>query len=137
MTRKFLGLFALVLGGLGAGCGQTSYFSVDVVMDSSVTQACLSQVVYAQVKPEGAVSDSSTFLLEHIPSSNYPSSGGQLMLGKFQYGTTSESGTVKFTITLQDGSHNTLASGSGQENIVAGGNKALSVKVVPESSCGM
>ena len=124
MTRKFLGLFALVVGGVSAGCGQTNFFSVDVVIESSATQACISQVVYTEVKPEGAVSDTSTFLLEHIP-------------GKFHYGTANESGNVKFTVTIQDGSHNTLGSGSVEGAIVSGGgDKALMVTVVPESSCG-
>ena len=140
MTRKFLGLALMGLGVLGAGCGQSSYFSVDVIVGGATGRQrnSMAEVKSVQVTTSGAVSDESSFLLENFPRSdnyNYPTaSGGQIILGTFQYGTTSESGKVTFNVHVKDGSLNDLASGSGDANIQSGGNVATSVMVQPVDS---
>lgn len=138
MTRKLL---ALALGGLsllGAGCGQTSFFSVDVIVSGAVgrDQMKMKQVIHGDVKAEGAISDQSQFGLNVDRPSNYVyplDPNHQIVFGTFQYGTTSESGKVTFHVTLRD-DNNDLATGSGEGTIQSGSSVAMSVTVDPQSS---
>jgi len=139
MTRKVV---TLALGGLGllaAGCGQTSFFSVDVIVSGATGRETnkMQEVIHADVKVEGPISDQSQFGLEGFPrptSYGYPrDSDGQIIIGKFQYGTTSESGKVTFHVTLRD-DNNDLATGSGEGTIHSGSNVAMSITVDPLAS---
>jgi len=140
MSRKFLRLGLFGLGLLGAGCGQTSYFSVDVIVSGPTGRQrnSMAQIQSVQVNTSGAISDESSFLLLGFPRSdnyNYPTAdGGQIIIGRFQYGTGSESGKVTFDIHVKDGSLNDLASGSGDGTIKSGANVAMSVMVNPVDS---
>lgn len=136
MTRKLL---AVALGGLGlVGCGQTSYFSVDVIVSGATGRNPMSmqEVKGVSVKTDGATSDQ--FGLDHFPRPDnyaYPrDSNSQIILGTFQYGTTSESGKVTFHVTVMDGSLNELATGSGDGTIQSGTSVAMSVTVDPVST---
>ena len=128
------------LGLLGAGCGQTSYFSVDVIVGGPTGRQrnSMAEIKSVQVNTSGAVSDETTFLLGGFPRSdnyNYPTAdGGQLIIGKFQYGTDSSSGKVTFDVHVKDGSLNDLASGSADGNIQSGSNVAMSVTVDPKDT---
>jgi hypothetical protein len=139
-TRKFLRLGLIGLGLLGAGCGQTSYFSVDVIVGGPTGRQrnSMAEIKSVQVNTSGAISDESSFLLENFPRSDnyvYPlADGGQIIIGRFQYGTGSESGKVTFDIHVKDGSLNDLASGSGDATIKSGANVATSVTVNPVES---
>jgi hypothetical protein len=139
MMRKVLMLALGGLGLLGAGCGQTSYFSVDVIVSGQTGRDPLKmqQVIHADVKAEGAISDQSQFGLEGFPrpsSYGYPrDSKSQIIIGTFQYGTTSESGNVTFHVTLRD-DNNDLATGSGDGTIHSGSSVAMSVTVDPTSA---
>jgi len=140
MTRKLLGLALIGLAVLGAGCGQTSYFSVDVIVGGATGRQrnSMAEIKSVQVTTSGAVSDESSFLLQGFPRSDnyiYPTaSGGQIIIGKFQYGTSSESGKVTFNVHVKDGSLNDLASGSTDSDIQSGANRAMSVTVDPVDS---
>lgn len=140
MTRKLLGLALLGLGALGAGCGQTSYFSVDVIVGGATGREMskMVQINSVEVAASGAVTDESRFLLDGFPRpDNYvykTGSGGQIVLAKFQYGTGSNSGKVNFEVHLKDGSRQDLASGSAEESIRSGANFAMSLTVDPVDS---
>jgi len=137
MTSKILGLALMGLGVLGAGCGQTSYFSVDVIVSGATGRQrnSMAEIKSVQVNTSGAVSDESSFLLQGFPRSDnyvYPTaSGGQIIIGKFEYGTSSDSGKVTFDVHVKDGSLNDLASGSADGTIQSGGNVAMSITVDP------
>jgi hypothetical protein len=139
-TRKLVALAVAGLGLVGAGCGQTSYFSVDVIVSGATGRRMekMQEVRYGDVKAEGAVSDESQFGLQNLPRADnyvYPlNSDRQIILTTFQYGTTAESGKVTFNISLKDGSRNELAAGSGEGTIQAGSNVAMSVTVDPVST---
>lgn len=143
MTTMKRTLLAMALGGLGlagAGCGQTSYFSVDVIVSGATGRnaGSMQEVASVAVKVEGAASDQ--FGLENFPRpTNYsyprdPKDHQQIILGTFQYGTTSESGNVNFKVTVNNGSLQELASGSGEGTIQAGSSVAMSVTVDPVST---
>jgi VCBS repeat-containing protein len=139
MTRKLVALALGGLGLLGAGCGQTSHFSVDVIVSGPTGRRMekMREVSGGDVKAEGAISDQSQFGLENLPRSDsyvYPLSNSQIILTRFQYGTTSDSGKVTFTVTLKDGSLNALATGSGEGTIQSGSNVPMSVTVDPVST---
>jgi len=137
MTSKILGLALMGLGVLGADCGQTSYFSVDVIVSGATGRQrnSMAEIKSVQVNTSGAVSDESSFLLQGFPRSDnyvYPTaSGGQIIIGKFEYGTSSDSGKVTFDVHVKDGSLNDLASGSADGTIQSGGNVAMSITVDP------
>jgi hypothetical protein len=143
MTRKLLGWAALLAVVGLAGCGQTSEFSVDVIVGGSQGRDAqkLVTIQTVEVKTTGAVSDESTFLLKGFPresASDYADdprdSAGQHIIGKFEYGTTADSGKVTFTVTLRDGALNSLGDGSADGTIQSGGNVALSVTLTPVST---
>ncbi|HEY8927231.1 MAG TPA: hypothetical protein VIU64_22765 [Polyangia bacterium] len=139
-TRKFLRLGLIGLGLLGAGCGQTSYFSVDVIVSGATGRQrnSMAEIKSVQVTTSGAISDESSFLLQGFPRPDnyvYPTvDGGQINIGRFEYGTGSDSGKVTFNVQVKDGSLNTLASGSADGTIKSGANVAMSVTVDPVDS---
>lgn len=139
MTSKRIGLVALALSGL-MGCGQISYFTVTVEVTGSTgnDKNKLGQVISTEVIATGAISDESIFLLDDFPRDtgyNYEKlSDGQLMLARFQYGTTKESGSVDFQVNLHNGTNGpdgVIGSGHQSENIKAGGSTDVLVKVNP------
>jgi hypothetical protein len=141
MTSKKIGLAAVALTGL-LGCGQVSNFTVTVEVSGSGgnDKNKLSQIVSAEVTATGAVSDESIFLLENFPkdkASNYEKlADGQLMLCRFQYGTTKESGQVEFQIDLRNGTNGpdgVIGTGKGSANIKVGGSADVTVIVTPNS----
>jgi len=139
MTRKILGLSVLVLGAFGAGCGQSSYFAVKVIVDDATGREMnkMVQIDRVQVTPSGAISEQGSFLLESFPrSNNYVYSTeentGQIILGTFEYGTTAGSGDVAFDVRLKNGSAIDLAAGSNHAAIQPGAEVALTVRVKPD-----
>jgi hypothetical protein len=141
MMRKILGLAVLALGAFGAGCGQTSYFSVKVIVDDATGREMnkMVQIDRVQVNPSGAISEQGSFLLDTFPRSNSyvystEANTGQIILGTFEYGTTAGSGDVSFDVRLKNGSANDLAAGSNHAAIQAGADVALTVRVKPDTS---
>jgi hypothetical protein len=126
MTSKKIGLAALALTGF-VGCGQTTYFSVSVEVTGSLgnDRNALSQVVSAEVTASGAISGEPIFLLGDFPHDkgyNYPkASDGQLLLSRFQYGTTEESGHVDFKVDLHNGTN-------GQEGVIGSATEGGDIK---------
>jgi len=142
MTRKRFGLVVLFpilgLGLAGAGCSETSFFSVDVVVNGATGRSTskMAEVGGVEVYADGAVSDEKRFVLQNIPRDNYDQrdSNSQIILGKFEYGTTQSSGDVIFYVTVFNGAQNSLARGSGDGTIQSGGNVALTVTVEPNDA---
>ena len=140
MTSKKIGLAALAFSGL-LGCGQVSYFSVDVEVNGATgrDRNKLAQIISAEVIATGAISGESSFLLDRFPKEsgyNYgnPLPDGQLLLSRFQYETTKESGHVDFQIELHNGTNGpdgVIGSGSAGGDIKAGGTIDVTVKIEP------
>ena len=139
MTLKKIGLAALALTGF-VGCGQTTYFSVIVEVKDSTgrDRNKLSQVISAEVTATGAISGDSNFLLENFPHANNYNYGntsdGQLLLSRFQYGTTNESGHVDFQVDLHNGTNGpdgVIGSGSGGGDIKPGATIDVTVMIDP------
>ena len=139
MTLKKIGLAALALTGF-VGCGQTTYFSVTVEVKDSTgrDRNKLSQVISAEVTATGAGSGESIFLLDNFPHANNYNYGntsdGQLLLSRFQYGTTNESGHVDFQVDLHNGTNGpdgVIGSGSGGGDIKPGATIDVTVMIDP------
>ena len=139
MTSKKIGLAALALTAF-VGCGQTTYFSVSVEVKDSTgrDRNKLAQVISAEVTATGAVSGEPNFLLDDFPhANNYnygTASDGQLLLSRFQYGTTNESGRVDFKVDLHNGTNGpdgVIGSGSGGADIKPGATINVTVMVDP------
>jgi len=136
---KLMALSALALGTL-MGFGQTSYFSVAVEVKDAPgrDKNKLSQVLSVEVSATGAVSEDSIFLLDDFPrpqSYNYQTqSDGQLLLARFQYGTTKESGNVDFEVKLHNGTNGpdgVIGNGKAGGSIKVGGYQYVTVMVMP------
>jgi hypothetical protein len=136
---KLMVLGALALGTL-MGCGQVSYFTVAVEVKDAPgrDKNKLSQVLSVEVIATGATSEETSFLLTNFPrpqSYNYQTqSDGQLLLARFQYGTTKESGNVDFDVYLRNGTNGpdgVIGNGKAGGNIKAGGNQDVTVMVTP------
>jgi hypothetical protein len=139
MTSKKIGLAALALIGF-VGCGQTTYFSVVVEVKDSTgrDKNKLSQVVSAEVTATGAISGEPNFLLDNFPHANnynyMTTSDGQLLLSRFQYGTTNDSGHVDFQVDLHNGTNGPdgiIGTGSGGGDIKPGATIDVTVAVNP------
>jgi len=140
MTSKKIGLAALAFTGL-FGCGQSSFFNVDVEVNGSTgrDRNKLTQIISAEVIATGAISGEPSFLLDNFPKSasyNYgnPLPDGQLLVSRFQYETTKESGHVDFQIELHNGTNGpdgVIGSGSAGGDIKAGGTTTVTVKIEP------
>ncbi|HEY4184135.1 MAG TPA: hypothetical protein VGP07_03660 [Polyangia bacterium] len=131
--RNAIGLSALALGFSLVGCGQISYFQVEVTVDGTVggNTGTLKQINSCEVMTSGAVSDETDFTLSSCSSS--ASYADHPVIGTFEYGTTKDSGTVTFKILLKDGSLNTLGQGSVDGNISAGKITPLELHVTDTS----
>jgi hypothetical protein len=123
------GLSALLLLTGAAGCGQTSFFEVAVVVNSNagVRQDCLSFIDLCQVTVSGAASDSFTL---NSATCVQPRS---FQIGIFQYGTDSESGNVSFHVDIFDGNLKKLGQGDGTGAIKAGGRQPVTVPIAPDA----
>jgi len=121
-----------------AGCGQVSYFDVDAVVvnqnGSSIMATDLYSVDTCDVNVSGATTDS--FQLSNCANGGPPKTYTSLEIGKFQYGTTSESGTLTFEITLRSGdvSKKPLGMGSATGTISAGKHVPLMLPITPDPS---
>jgi hypothetical protein len=131
--RNAIGLCALALGFSVVGCGQISYFQVEVTVDGTIggNTGSLKEINSCEVMTSGAVSDETDFTLASCSSdSNY---SNHPIIGTFEYGTTKDSGTVTFKILLKDGSQKTLGQGSVDGNISSGKITPLELHVTDTS----
>jgi type 1 fimbria pilin len=142
MMRSGIGLCALALGGL-VGCGQNSYFSVEVTIPSGISSGTLQKIASCEIMTSGAVSDETDFLLSSSvcsPSASYSGlptdSAGNHVLGTFEYGTSKDSGTVTFKILLEDGSRGTIGSGTKDASIKSGGIQPVTLLVTDTPGLG-
>lgn len=120
-----------LLGGVAAGCGQTSYFEVTVnvsTSDPKVTTACLFSVGYCVVTVSGAASDHFGLTDQ---ACDKPASYN---LGLFQFATDKDSGTVNFLVEIQDTNHKPAGQGTVSGPIKVGGRQTLTVAVTPDAS---
>jgi hypothetical protein len=122
--------FSLLLGGLAA-CGQTSFFDVPVTIKQlpGITVDSLRMINSCSVTTSGAASDT-------FPLDTGVCAFGQVMtysLGIFQYGTTSDSGTVNFEVKIYAKDQATvLGTGTAGGAIKSGGRQTVPVEVVPD-----
>jgi hypothetical protein len=128
--RTKIGFLALLVGAVGVvGCGDVSYFDVTVTVNTgmNISESDLTAVNTCQVHTSGAASD--IFTMDNCAQGMIYTS---FLIGEFQYGTSSGSGTVNFDVILKDGSGKTLAEGSNGGSIVSGKHAALTVAVDPK-----
>lgn len=120
----------LLLAGLSA-CGQTSFFDVPVTIKQvpGITIDSLRMINTCSVTTSGAAQD--VFALD-----TGVCAFGQVMtysLGTFQYGTTSDSGTVNFEVKIYAKDLTTvLGTGTAGAAIKSGGRQIVPVEVVPD-----
>lgn len=128
--RTKIGFLALLVGAVGAvGCGDVSYFDVTVNVNTgmNISESDLTAINTCEVHTSGAASD--VFTMDNCAQGMIYTS---FLIGKFQYGVSSDSGTVNFDISLKDGSGKTLAEGTNGGPIVSGKHTALTVGVDPK-----
>lgn len=114
-------LAGLVLAVSLAGCGQTSFFEVTVV--ANTTAIDISMIASCVAKVSGAATES--FSLDTMKCSHVVNA----TLGTFEYGTTAESGTLSFHVDLLRGDLTKLGQGDGSGAIKAGGRQTVTVNV--------
>jgi len=120
-----------------------TYFSVGVEVTGPTgrDKNKLAQVISAEVTASGAISGESIFLLDNFPRAPTYDYGsllpdGQLLLARFQYGTTKESGHLEFKIDLHNGTNGpdgVIGSGSGGGDIKPGATIDVIVVVTPSA----
>jgi hypothetical protein len=124
-SRLALGLaLAGSLAGM-AGCGQVSYFAVDVTIKNDVRESDLAVIDTCEVIVSGAAND--VFPLQVCG----PGQIRSFYLGQFQYGTEKESGNVDFTVNLMR-NREKIGTGMGGGAIKAGGRVDVAIQVIPD-----
>lgn len=134
--RNTILLSALSLGLFGAvaGCGQTSYFEVNVQVKTTAlgndSTCYLSTVNSCEVKVSGA--DSSGIFTLKQAACTQP---GGSNIGKFQFATEKDSGSLSFHLELFDGNHKSPPMGTGDASgpIKAGGRTVVTLEVTPQA----
>lgn len=108
-----------------AGCGQVSFFAVDVTIKNDVRESDLSVIDTCEVRVSGDATD--FFALQGCG----PGQIRSFYLGQFQYGTEKESGTVNFTVNLMR-NREMIGTGSASGGIKAGGRVDVALQVTPD-----
>jgi hypothetical protein len=117
----------LTLVGLGAlvtasGCGEVSYFEVDVTL-AGLTPTCAFAIAYCEVTVSGATTDRFDLRNEVCDAK------ATLSRGKFQYGTEAGSGTVNFHMDVLNGNRVKLGQGDTSGTIKPEGRVPLTMTV--------
>ena len=126
----WLGLLAMGLLAGASGCGELSFMEVSVVVASNtaVRSDCLFAINSCEVKVTG--SENTNFTL----GNNACVHPLNFTIGKFQFGTDSDSGNIAFHVDIFDGNLVKLGQGDGSDSIKAGGRKPVTVNVTPDAA---